>query len=93
MIEHLVIAPNPESPKRNIMEKLLDFDLFYIFLRDPFPKRSLFPMKTIIIAGSNPTKYLHDECGPPPSSHSLNAIPNFSCGIEMAQVWHRLVMH
>ena len=77
MIKHLVIALNLDSPERNTTEKVPDFDLFVEFLRDYFPKQSLFPMKTIIIAGSNPTKFMHDECGPPPSSLSLDAIPKF----------------
>ena len=32
-------------------------------------------MKSIIVASSNPTKFMHDASGPPSNSLSLNAIP------------------
>ena len=57
MIEHLVIALNPDSPECNITKKVPYFNLSDDFL-GIIPKQSLFPIKTIIIVGSNPTKIL-----------------------------------
>jgi hypothetical protein len=44
-------------------------------LKNPLPKEGLFPMKAILITCIDPTKFLHDESGPLPSSPDLNAIP------------------
>jgi hypothetical protein len=35
----------------------------------------LFPIETIVIAGPNSTKFVHDEGSPSPSSPGLDAIP------------------
>ena len=61
MIEHLVIVLNPNNPKRITTKKVPNFDLLDEFLRGPFPKQGLFPVKTIIIVSSYPQKFMHDE--------------------------------
>ena len=43
MIEHLVIALNPDSPECNITKKVSYFNLFDDFLGN-IPKQSLFPI-------------------------------------------------
>ena len=75
MVEHLVIALNPDSLERKSTEKVPCFNHFGKFLRNPSPNQSLFPMKTIIVVGSDPTGLMHDECGPSPCPCGLDAIP------------------
>ena len=64
------------------------FILFYFaeILKKPFPKQSLYPMKAILVASSNPIHLMHDEHGLSPSPLSLNAIPNFMFD-SFACVW------
>ena len=77
MIEHFVIAFNPNGPKCSAPKEVPDFDIFTVFLGDPFPEHSLLLIEIIIIISPNPTKFMHDECGPSPRSLSLDAIPKF----------------
>lgn len=49
---------------------MLNFD-FTVFLGDHFPKHGLLLVETMIIAISNPTEFMHDECGPSPRHPSL----------------------
>ena len=86
MAKHLVVAFIPNGPKRNTAKKVPNFDLFAKFLTNPSPKQSLFPMEAIKVADSNPTKLIHDECGPSPSPPNLNAIPNFMFD-RFAHIW------
>lgn len=70
VVEHFVIAFEPNGPKRNVTKEVPNFDLFAKLLQDPLPKQSLFP-----IAGPNPTQLMHDKHDPSPSPSRLNAIP------------------
>ena len=75
MIEHMVIVFNPNGPKHDATQEVPNFDLLAEFLRDPFPKQGLLPIKTIIIASSNPIKSVHNKSGPSPCSPCLDAVP------------------
>ena len=61
--------------KINAPKEVPNFDIFAIFLRNPFPEDDLFPIKAVIIAGLDPTKFVHNEHGPSPRPPSLNTIP------------------
>lgn len=58
--EHLVVVINPNCPKRIAMARMPNLNLFDKFLRSLFPKEGLFQMKTIIVAGPNPMRFMHD---------------------------------
>ena len=76
LVKHLVITLNPNSSKGNATKKVPNLSLFDKLLRNFFsPKESTFPMITIIVANSNPTKFMHNAGGPPPNPPRLNAIP------------------
>ena len=77
MVKHFVIAFNPNGPKSNASKKVPNFDLRATLLGEPFPKERLFPIEGIVVARTNPTKFMHDVGGPPPCPPSLDAIPKF----------------
>ena len=52
-----------------------DFGLLDKLLQDSSLKQGLVLVKIVIVACLNPTKLMHDECGPSPSPSSLDAIP------------------
>jgi len=43
MVERIVIAFNPNDPKRNTPKEVLNFNLFAVILGNLFPKQYLFP--------------------------------------------------
>ena len=77
MVEHFIITLNPNGPKRSAPKEVPNFDHFTKLFGDPFPKHHLFPIKVIIVARFNPTKFMHNECGPSPCPPSLDTIPKF----------------
>jgi hypothetical protein len=77
MVKHFVIAFNPNRPKGNASKKVPNFNLRAILLGKSFPKERLFPIEAIIVARSDPKKFVHDASGPSPSHPSLDAIPKF----------------
>ena len=75
MVEHFVVALDQDGPTCDTFKEVPNFDFcFTIFLINPLSKHGLIPVKAIIIASSNPTKFMHDICGPSPCPPSLNAI-------------------
>jgi hypothetical protein len=60
----VVIAFDPDGPKRNTPKEVPNFHLFAIFWGNLFPS-------------SNFAKFMHNKRGPPPCPPSLNAIPKF----------------
>ena len=76
VVEHFIIALNPNGPKRDASNEELNFNLFAISW-EAFPENSFLPFKTIKIVRSNPTKFMHDKRGPLPCPPSLNATPNY----------------
>ena len=54
LVENPIVILNPNHPECIAAEDVPNLDLLDKVLRDPFPKESLFPMETIIIACSNP---------------------------------------
>ena len=77
LIKDLVVPFDPNSPKSNAPEEVPNFDHFTIFLGDSFPEQGLLPIEAIIVVSSNPTKFMHNKCGPSPRPPSLNVIPKF----------------
>ena len=75
LIEHFVVLFDPNGPQGNAPKKVTNFNYFTIFLGDPFPEQSLLPVETIIVASSNPAKFMHNKCGPSPCLSGLNANP------------------
>ena len=53
VVEHLVIAFNPNSPQCNASKKMPNLDPFAIFIRNPFLKNDLLLVEAIIVARSN----------------------------------------
>lgn len=76
-IEHIIVPFNQivqiVMPQRRCQ---ISFQILDKLLRNRSlsPKRFA-PMKAIMITGTYPTKIMHNESGPPPSSLGLNAIP------------------
>jgi hypothetical protein len=75
VIEHFIIALNPDGPKSNAPKEVPILTNFAVFSREPFPKKCLLPVEATIITGSNSTKFVHNESGPSPSLPCLNTIP------------------
>ena len=75
LIEHPIIALNPNHPKHYVMMEVPNLDSLNKALRYHFPKENLFSMEIVVVACSNPTKLMHDEGHPPPCSLGLDAIP------------------
>ena len=73
--EHFVILFHSSGLKGNTSKKVPNFDFIAVFFRKSFSKDDLFPIKIIIIARMNSTKFMHDICCPMPSPPSLYAIP------------------
>ena len=78
MVEHSIIPLNPYHPKFNVSEEVPNLGFLDKFIENSLPEEGLLPIDTIIVACPNPTKLMHDESGPLPSSLSLDAISN-SC--------------
>lgn len=78
MVEHSIIPLNSNHPKCNVPKEMPNLDCLDKFIRNSLPEEGLLPIDTIIVACLNPTKLMHNEGGPPPSSLGLDAIPN-SC--------------
>lgn len=76
MVEHPIITFNPNRPKHDVVKEVPNLDFLNKVYRNPFPVESLFSMETIIVARSNPTKFVHDESHPPPCSSGFYAILN-----------------
>ena len=93
VVEDPIIPFNPNGPKRNASKKVPNFNFGAILLGKSFPKESLFPIKTIIVARSHPTKFLHNVGGPPPRSPSLDAIPKLVFNRFTTVVLGRQKMH
>ena len=55
MIEHSIIALNPNCPKGDAMKKVPDLNFLDKLLRNPFPKEGFFLVKVVVVAGSHPT--------------------------------------
>ena len=76
MVEHMVVATNPNSLDHDVTQEV-SFNSFTEILRDPFPIQGLLIVKNILVAGSNPTKFMYYvKRGPSPSfawmqSHNL----------------------
>jgi hypothetical protein len=77
MIEHFVVAFNPNGPKCNTPKEVPYLKKKCRIFGNPFSKQCLFPIEPIVIAISNPTKFKHSYCGPSPHPPSLDAVPNF----------------
>ena len=77
MVEHLIIAFNPNTLKSNSPWKVPDFKLFAVLFGNSYPKQRLFPIEAIIVANSSSTKFMHNEGSPSPCPPSLDAVPNF----------------
>ena len=75
MVKNSIIAFNPDGPKSNASKEVPNLNHFSVFFGNPFPKNNFFPVEAIMVAHANPTKFMHDEGSPSPSSPSLNAIP------------------
>ena len=75
IIEHFVITFHPNGPKSNTSKEVANFDFLAVLLRNSFPKDGLFPIKTIIIARTDSTKFVHNVSCPTPSPSRLIAIP------------------
>ena len=75
VIENLIITFDPDGPKHNTSKKVPNYDHLAVLFGNPLSKHDLFPIEAVIISGSNPTKFLHNECGPSPRPPSLDAIP------------------
>lgn len=74
LVEHRIISFNPNSSRSNAPEKVPNLHQLDKLLRDPLSQKGLFPMKVVIDTDATPTKLMHDESGPQPSSMALNAI-------------------
>ena len=74
MIEHFVVAFNLNDPKCNTPKEVPNCNIFAIIFGIPFPKQCLFSIEAIVIASSNPAKFMHNKCDPSTTS-SLDAIP------------------
>lgn len=57
-------------------EKVPNHDFLGKLLQDYFTKEGIAPMEVVMVASVDPTKFVHDESRPPPSSMGLNAVPN-----------------
>jgi hypothetical protein len=75
MIEHFVIMLDPDGPKRNAPKEVPSFNLFAVFIGNPFSNQCLLSIEAIIIASSNPAKFMHNRHGPFPRPPYLNATP------------------
>ena len=77
LVKDLIISFNPNSPKGGTPEEVPNFGHLPKLERDSFTEDALLPIEAIKVAGSNPTKLMHNESGPSPCPPSLNTIPNF----------------
>ena len=75
MVKHLVITFNPNDPKSYAPKEVPNFDLLAKFLWNPIPEQCFFLVEGVIVARSNSTQFVRDECGPSPCPSSLDAIP------------------
>lgn len=82
MVEHPINLFNPNCPKGNAMENVVNLDFLIKFLRSSFPKKSLLPTIIFIVDRPNPPMLMHDESGSPPSTPCLNVIPKLVLGIQ-----------
>lgn len=55
MVEHPIILCNPNHPQGDAMKEVPNLDFLEKILRNPFPKKGLFPMKVVRITNSDPT--------------------------------------
>jgi hypothetical protein len=60
MVENLVITFDPDGPKGNPAKEMPDLYLFTILFGNPLSKKSLLPIKTIVVARLN----FHALCTP-----------------------------
>ena len=54
MVEHLIIALNPNCPKGGAIEKVPNLNLLDKLLRISFPTEGLFLVEVVVVAGSHP---------------------------------------
>ena len=60
-----------------MVQSVPNFDNFAILFGNSFPEQNLLPIEVVIIARSNPAKFMHNERGPSPCPPGLDAIPKF----------------
>ena len=77
MLEHFIVTFNPNGLKHNAPKEVPNFDHFTKLLGGFFPKHHLFPIEVIIVARSNPTKFMHNERAPSPCPPCLDTVPKF----------------
>lgn len=73
MIENLLIAFDLNSLKGIATQHMPNHNFLSKFFGDLFCKECLFPIEIVVVARANPTKIMHDVCGPSPSPLSLDA--------------------
>lgn len=76
IVKHLIIPFNLNRLKGNASKEVPNLHLRKL-LMNYFPKDSLLPVQTIIVAHPDHAKLMHNGGSPPPSPPNLNAIPNF----------------
>lgn len=87
MVKKIIIAFDPNEPQHNASKEVPDHDHFVEFICNYSLKQSLLPIEAIIIADSNPTKFVHNECGQLPNPPSLNTIPKFMFDCFIHSYW------
>ena len=75
VVEHFVITFNPDGLEKIAPKEMPNFNLLPMLFFDHVPKQYLFPVEVIIIACSNPAKFMYNKRSPSPCSPSFNAVP------------------
>ena len=78
LVEHSIIAFDPNGPESNPSKEVPNFNLFAIPFRNSLPEQGLFLVETIIVTRPNSTKLMHNEYGPSPCPSCLDANPKFN---------------
>lgn len=79
VVENFVIAFNPNSRKDNTSQEVPNFAHLPIPFRIFFSEQGLSPTESVVIAGPDPAKFMHDVGGLPPNPPGLDTIPKLVC--------------